>query len=642
MSCGCWGRGRSAAIEAPATITPSALREENAIDAIIGVADSVPVIAIGDIHEVAVLGDFRLRLLRDPRLSAHVQDIVIEGGNSLYQSVADRFVNGMPVSDDSLRLIWNNTTQSPFNTLDVPTYAEDVLRTVRAVNERLPQPRRLRVLLADPPLEWRSIAKRADLQGKTDRAASHYRVLMDSVLNRGRRAIFFCGTVHLYRATAAGREQPTMRNAVQRILLTRPRSVFVVLVYDGFGGSAASANSLFSNMKRETLVRIADGPLADLPVDQVFAATPGAPPNAAPAVIMLGAAPGARQGNFAGLRLGDIGDAYLYVGSLTELTLSSPNLQRYREDPTLLAELDRRQLLRTGEHFDTAAFFAVTSPPFASGWRADKNTEVLARSDSRSEAIRAMSRALAVIGGEGRMSQLRTVARYETRLMADSGQGYRPLSSGATSPPTVERSQRTVLIDLVGERSTTLTQGATSGGQPFSFRTVVTPQGAFTVDEVKKTTTITSAAPANGMTLSLLPRLLPEILFSQFWAQRDSLRLLGFGVHDGRSQIVLAASGAQTAPRLFLDSATAVVTKVESLVVTPNRTDTLVTEYGDWRSVGGMRFPFLRRNSRNGIVVDEYAVHRIETNHDLPESALAVPAGYEVVPPTNPRATTPK
>ena len=165
VSNGCWRVGGHPRQTASAAFT-SELRRDDAVEAILRITDSVPIVAIGDVHEVAELGAFRLRLLRDSRLPAHVQDIVIEGGNSLYQAVADRFVNGEPVSDDSLRLIWNNTTQSPFNTLDVPTYAEDVLRTVRDVNGSMPASRRLRVLLADPPLEWKAIATRTDLQAR--------------------------------------------------------------------------------------------------------------------------------------------------------------------------------------------------------------------------------------------------------------------------------------------------------------------------------------------------------------------------------------------------------------------------------------------------------------------------------------------
>jgi len=157
VSNGCWRVGGHPRQTASAAFT-SELRGEDAVEAILRITDSVPIVAIGDVHEVAELGAFRLRLLRDSRLPAHVQDIVIEGGNSLYQAVADRFVNGEPVSDDSLRLIWNNTTQSPFNTLDVPTYAEDVLRTVRDVNGSLPASRRLRVLLADPDSNNGSVA----------------------------------------------------------------------------------------------------------------------------------------------------------------------------------------------------------------------------------------------------------------------------------------------------------------------------------------------------------------------------------------------------------------------------------------------------------------------------------------------------
>ena len=639
VSNSCWRVGGRARQTAPAAST-SELRSEDAVEAILRITDSVPIVAIGDIHEVAELGAFRLRLLRDPRLPEHVQDIVIEGGNSLYQAVANRFVNGEPVSDDSLRLIWNNTTQSPFNTLDVPTYAEDVLRTVREVNGSLPASRRLRVLLADPPLEWRAIATRADLQGKTDRTGSHYRVLMDSVISRNRHALFFCGTVHLYKATAIGREAPAMRNVVQRILAARPRSVFVILVYDGFGGSAAFANSLFTKMTRGTLARIADGPLADLPVDQVFAATPGAPNTAPPAVIFLGADSAAMQGNFTGLRLGDIGDAYLFVGSVPELTLSRPNLQRYRDHPELLAELDRRQLIRTGTHFDTSAFFAVTPSPFATGWRADKNTRVPARRDARSEAIRAMARTLAAIGGEGRMAGLRTVARDGTRSMSDPGQGYRPQSSRVVSPPVLEKSRRAVLIDLVGGRSAITMRGTIFGGQPFSFRNVVDGQGSFAVNELKHTVTTSAAAPTSGAALSRLPRALPEVLLSQLWMQRDSLRIVGIESLEGRPHLILAASGAAASPRLFIDSATALPAKVESISVTPNGTDTLATEYSDWRTVNGLRFPFAQRDRRNGILVDAYVADSIEINRELPAQAFTRPADYALVPPANPRAPT--
>ncbi len=54
---------------------------------------------------------FRLALIRSPRFTATVNDIVVECGNALHQDVMDRFTRGDDVSYDSLRAVWQDTTQ---------------------------------------------------------------------------------------------------------------------------------------------------------------------------------------------------------------------------------------------------------------------------------------------------------------------------------------------------------------------------------------------------------------------------------------------------------------------------------------------------------------------------------------------------
>src|SRR6185436_4952343 len=51
-------------------------------------------------------------------------------------------------------------------------------------------------------------------------------------------------------------------------------------------------------------------------------------------------------------------------------------------------------------------------------------------------------------------------------------------------------------------------------------------------------------------------------------------------------------------------------------------------------------FPFMHRESRNGVMVDSYAIDRIEINKDLPETTFGRPIDHEAVPPINPRAPT--
>src|SRR2546427_8987182 len=72
-------------------------------------------------HAVVALGEgdhgneqgnaFRLALIRDPSFTAAVNDIVVEVGNARYQDLMDRFVRGEDVPEETLRLVWRNTTQ---------------------------------------------------------------------------------------------------------------------------------------------------------------------------------------------------------------------------------------------------------------------------------------------------------------------------------------------------------------------------------------------------------------------------------------------------------------------------------------------------------------------------------------------------
>jgi hypothetical protein len=358
----------------PSLVTPGTtgrgVRYVDAVAAVITALDSAPIVAVADLHGSKELGDFRMRLLRSKQLPDHVNDVVIEAGNSLYQSIADRYVNGDPVPFDSVRLIWNNTTQSPFNTLDDPLYAEDILRVVREVNATLSRDRRLRVLLSDPPIDWDRVQSRGDIAPfMSQRRESHVRVLADSVLAKGRRAVFFCGGVHLMRTTTLGDATPARATTTQRVLAKAPGSMLVVLIFNGFGGTASRYEPWIDELPRESFVWTRGTFLEPLLAEDVFSATPGMPAGASPAVVS-----GNGPSVYAGLRLSDVADAYIYLRPFRELTVSVPDLTRYRTNPALVAELDRRQRIRNGVPFDTAAFFAPPASRLLFGpWRGDMN-----------------------------------------------------------------------------------------------------------------------------------------------------------------------------------------------------------------------------------------------------------------------------
>jgi hypothetical protein len=172
------------------------------ISAIVQQFKSHAVVALGD-NEASVQGsEFRIKLVRDPRFATVVNDIVVEFGNSRYQDLVDRFMRGEEITPESLRHVWQDTTQVEY-TWDLPIY-EQFFQAVRDVNSSLPRSRKLRVLLGDPPIEWEKIHSLDDLKPWLNRDSFAAEVVRREVLARGRRALIIYGDQHLVRpATTA-------------------------------------------------------------------------------------------------------------------------------------------------------------------------------------------------------------------------------------------------------------------------------------------------------------------------------------------------------------------------------------------------------------------------------------------------------
>jgi hypothetical protein len=201
-----------------------------------------PILAIVEAfrsHRIVALGNveggneqshaFQLALLRDSRFTAVATDILVEFGNALHQDVVDRFVRGEDVPYESLRRVWQDTTQVEFE-WDLPIY-EEFFRAVRTVNASLPRPRQLRVLLGDPPVDWGHVHNLQDLQKAVgDRDGYAVEVLRREVLAKGRRALVIYGGQHLLRrSTVAGAADEWAGGIIARMERDRLTSAFTIL-----------------------------------------------------------------------------------------------------------------------------------------------------------------------------------------------------------------------------------------------------------------------------------------------------------------------------------------------------------------------------------------------------------------------------
>jgi hypothetical protein len=172
---------------------------------------------------------FQVALIGDPRFAASAADILIEFGNSRYQDIVDRSIRGEDVPYDSLRRLWQDTTQVEYE-WDLPIY-EDFFRAVRAVNASLPRTRQLRVLLGDPPIDWEQVHNLRDLQqAMRDSDGYALNVLRREVLAKQRRALIIYGGQHLIpRNTTSDSADEWARGIIARIEKNHLASAFTIL-----------------------------------------------------------------------------------------------------------------------------------------------------------------------------------------------------------------------------------------------------------------------------------------------------------------------------------------------------------------------------------------------------------------------------
>jgi hypothetical protein len=176
---------------------------EPAIPAILAACDRYDVVGMPAGHGLKDLDDLLLTLVRNPAFWKKVNDIEIECGNSLYQDLLDRYTSGADVPLRDVQKVWRNTSQPACG---LSGFYEQIVPLVRAINRKLPREKALRVLCADPPLDWDRIHTAEDLHKAVlslRRDTSIASVIEKEVLAKHRKALMLAGTFHLLHGVGA-------------------------------------------------------------------------------------------------------------------------------------------------------------------------------------------------------------------------------------------------------------------------------------------------------------------------------------------------------------------------------------------------------------------------------------------------------
>ena len=237
---------------------------EPAIPGILKAFETFEVVGIPAAHGQKDIDDFILSLIRDPRFPTSVNDIVVECGNVRYQSTLDRYIAGENVRFSEVQHVWRDTTVQQM--CGASGFYEQLYPLVRSLNQRLPAANRLRIVAADPPIDWSKIRSYEDLTPFFDRDGSIASVMETEVLSKHRKALMLFGVFHLLHGGGPGQG-----DAVTRYERHYPGRTFVITDLGSYGsgdGSLAGVNA--SGGIRPSLLRTKNSRLGSLGLDSFF------------------------------------------------------------------------------------------------------------------------------------------------------------------------------------------------------------------------------------------------------------------------------------------------------------------------------------------------------------------------------------
>ena len=298
------------------------------VGTIVSAFDRYRIVALGDLHGCQELYDFISVLIRNPDLPSKVNDIVVEFGNALYQDVADRYVSGESVTAAELSHVWRDHT-NPI-VFDSPVY-EKFFETVRDVNKALPENKRLRVLLGDPPIDWSKTTTNKEWGRMLFQRDPYFASVVEKeVLARGRKALLIIGGAHLVRGISNN-------NVTARIESQHPRSMLIIIPHDGFREQQEELEPRLGSWKAGSLALLKGTWLGSLHPGQRW------PQMKDAKLLDSKMAP----------KLEDVADAWLWVGGRDQLTEALPFPGIYRDE--YWNELQRRHRIMWGTPLDQSS-----------------------------------------------------------------------------------------------------------------------------------------------------------------------------------------------------------------------------------------------------------------------------------------------
>ncbi len=153
-----------------------------------------PLVGLGEIHWCPDVMSAITTLVESSALEGTFNDIVVEFGSARHQAWLDRYISGEDMDEAGLAAVWQDTLN--FLLWSPPVYA-DFFRRIRAVNQHRPVRTRIRVVLAEPAIDWETLDGEGCARWHEQREMAYADRVEQEVLIHRRRAILIFGLRHL-------------------------------------------------------------------------------------------------------------------------------------------------------------------------------------------------------------------------------------------------------------------------------------------------------------------------------------------------------------------------------------------------------------------------------------------------------------
>ncbi len=321
-------------VQAKRTVVP----EKDIPSTLIEQLARLDLLGLGELHGSGADQELRIKIIHHKDFARKVHNVVMEGLNSLHQEDLDRYVRGEDVAKERMQRVWRDSTQI-FASPAMLTAYEQFLKEVRLVNQSLPDDLKIRVIGADPPIDWVKVKTREDfvpvLRNRVDFGAE---VIAREVLRKQKKALLVFGMGHFTR----NQQMKTPSGFVPLIptigwLIDKDFPGRLYVVTPSRGGvypDTSKLESLIGASALPVLLRLKGTAFGALNPNEFIPAHPS---------ILLGAPEPPFHPFPDGIGMADVADALIYRGRTVDaLVLPDPS---YAADTAYATELRRRRRL---------------------------------------------------------------------------------------------------------------------------------------------------------------------------------------------------------------------------------------------------------------------------------------------------------